>query len=124
MILYAFQIAANVFLVFAIAKKNKVCSFLSAGCYIGTVAAHFFMEGIRVGIDIIAFAVVSAIGVILLGPVFSNEQEKKNAHKSGSISFTSGTSEIEKISRLKDLLDRGIITQEEFDAKKKDLIDK
>lgn len=33
------------------------------------------------------------------------------------------TDRIEKLTRLKDLLDKGIITQEEFDEKKKQLLE-
>lgn len=52
--------------------------------------------------------------------VFCEQQFEKQSNQSTSLQNTK--SNIEKLTHLKELFDRGIITQEEFDAKKKQLL--
>ena len=50
-------------------------------------------------------------------------QEKKDAVATVSPSIASSASNADELKKFKELLDSGIITQEEFDAKKKQLLD-
>ena len=55
----------------------------------------------------------------LLQPHFTTRPIKKNGEKDVNANNLSSADEIKK---FKDLLDSGVITQEEFDAKKKQLL--
>lgn len=60
-------------------------------------------------------------GAVFLGFAFSKLKDKPKA--AAAAPKPSGVSDIyEKLTHLKELLDKGIITQEEFDAKKKDIL--
>lgn len=63
------------------------------------------------------------INAILSGIAFSNKAEFNSNAPSQVISQrVVESSSTERLIKLKDLLDRGIITQEEFDAKKKEIL--
>ncbi len=49
--------------------------------------------------------------------------ELKNAEKNAPVTVIASTSSADELKKFKELLDLGIITQEEFDAKKKQLLD-
>lgn len=60
-------------------------------------------------------------GAVFLGFAFSELKDKPKA--AAAAPKPSGASDTyEKLTHLKELLDKGIITQEEFDAKKKDIL--
>ena len=65
--------------------------------------------------------VMKAISYLLANPPTANtaSAQASNASTSGS---SSSSNEAEQLKRFKDLLDSGIITQEEFDAKKKEIL--
>ena len=58
--------------------------------------------------------VMKAISYLLANPQQSSMQPTQSASANGS--------EAEQLKRLKDLLDSGVLTQEEFDAKKKQIL--
>ena len=58
--------------------------------------------------------VMKAISYLLANPQQSSAQPTQSASTNGS--------EAEQLKRLKDLLDSGVLTQEEFDAKKKQIL--
>lgn len=58
--------------------------------------------------------VMKAISYLLANPQQSSAQPTQSASANGS--------EAEQLKRLKDLLDSGVLTQEEFDAKKKQIL--
>lgn len=58
--------------------------------------------------------VMKAISYLLANPQQSSAQPTKSASANGS--------EAEQLKRLKDLLDSGVLTQEEFDTKKKQIL--
>ena len=66
------------------------------------------------------------VGVLLLGLAFQKKRvpAKVMANASSTSTTTAIGTEtaIEKLTKLKQLLDEGIITQEEFEAKKKQLL--
>ena len=63
------------------------------------------------------------INAILSGIAFSNKAESNSKATSQVISQrVVESSNAERLIKLKELLDRGIITQEEFDAKKKEIL--
>ena len=53
--------------------------------------------------------------------LLSNPQQNAQPTQNGSAPVANG-SEAEQLKRLKDLLDAGVLTQEEFDAKKKQVL--
>ena len=57
---------------------------------------------------------MKAISYLLANPQQSSAQPTQSASTNGS--------EAEQLKRLKDLLDSGVLTQEEFDAKKKQIL--
>lgn len=71
----------------------------------------------------IATALIIA-GAVLLGMVFSdNSEQSAAATVSTAVTPTTDYSDaIEKLTKLKSLLDAGIISQEEFDAKKAEIL--
>ena len=69
----------------------------------------------------IAASVLFAIGSILLGVFFAQYRVIKPDKHNYSIE---GATKIDKIVRLKELLDIGAITQEEFEAKKRQIIER
>lgn len=62
------------------------------------------------------------IAVVLSGLVFST-REKKAHLVTATPELTEGTSTIDKLVKLKSLLDSGAITQEEFNTKKKEILE-
>lgn len=69
--------------------------------------------------------VMTGIMYFLLGIVYSKMPSAKKARVNQNVSSVTVVqgSQIERLSRLKDLLDKEIITQEEFDAKKKEIME-
>lgn len=53
--------------------------------------------------------------------LLANPQQNSQPAQNGSAPAANG-SEAEQLKRLKDLLDAGVLTQEEFDAKKKQVL--
>ena len=68
------------------------------------------------------FTLLLAIGTILAGVVFST-REKTKTNKDMVARQSADLSNIDKLVKLKSLLDSGAITQEEFDEKKKDMME-
>ena len=66
------------------------------------------------------------VGVLLLGVAFQTKKESAKPIATATdttVTVALGTeTAIEKLTKLKQLLDDGIITQEEFDVKKKQLL--
>ena len=66
---------------------------------------------------IIVISLVLSIGILLLSPRMKKQQNRTNAE----IAHTK-SNRIENLTKLKELLDSGAITQEEFDEKKKQIL--
>ena len=84
-----------------------------------------FMSTIAVATSsgVTKFALVknyAEIGSVLSQKI--NERQENTAHQATTSAPTSQPSAMDDLKKLKDLLDAGIITQEEFDAKKKQLL--
>lgn len=79
---------------------------------------HIYLPGT---VASILFSLLLFIAVILSGIVFSTRISKTQKGISSSIS-ENDTISIDKLVKLKSLLDRGIITQEEYNVKKKEII--
>lgn len=63
---------------------------------------------------------MKAISFILANP---QGMGASTPQRSEASAVSSSTNEAEQLKRFKDLLDSGIITQEEFDAKKKEILE-
>ena len=75
--------------------------------------------------DIATMCLVLAIFVPILPPIFMQDkinQAIKGETADNTSSKDNNISDIEALEKYKELLDKGIITQEEFDAKKKQLL--
>ncbi len=58
----------------------------------------------------------------LLSQINNIIAQNKNAKKTATVSTTIQVSPADELKKFKELLDAGVITQEEFDAKKKQLL--
>ena len=61
----------------------------------------------------------------MLGIAISSKESKialRIKNDKELVTYSSVDSDLERLTRLKDLLDKGIISQEEFDLKKKDIL--
>ena len=69
----------------------------------------------------VVLMLLECAGAVFLGFAFSKLKDKPKA--AAVAPKPSGVSDIyEKLTHLKELLDKGIITQEDFDAKKRDIL--
>lgn len=70
--------------------------------------------------------VIEIVGTIMMGLALNiddaQESSSKTAGSSGIHSRTPAESQMDRLAKLKDLLDNGVISQEEFDAKKKQIL--
>lgn len=92
---------------------------------LGIVAAVFYVINvffIRINLPTILTFIPSIAGCVMTGLAFSNKLVEQVNHTGSKQIAENSDSKIEKLSKLKELLDRGIITQEEFDEKKKQLL--
>ena len=72
----------------------------------------------------IALLLLESAGALCLGFAFSELKDKPKTIVAATAPKASGVSDTyEKLTHLKELLDKGIITQEDFDAKKRDILD-
>ena len=101
-------------------KKPRPLALISAGIwFIGIVFNYYVFDGGRrlhrstLG-GLLAFSLFS-LGAILFA---FTEAPKRNVKKAQSTTST----KIESLSKLSDLLDKGIISQEEFEAKKQNIL--
>lgn len=84
-----------------------------------TIYLFFLFGGAMWGM--IIQPLLECAGAVFLGFAFSELKDKPKA--AAAAPKPSGASDTyEKLTHLKELLDKGIITQEEFDAKKKDIL--
>lgn len=70
--------------------------------------------------------IVRIVGTIMIGLALdiddAQDSRNKTVSSSGIHSRTSAESQMDRLAKLKDLLDNGVISQEEFDAKKKQIL--
>lgn len=108
---------------------------------LGTIAAGFaavrlvaiiinnLIEGYEFSFEAIAWGVLITVSAMLLGLTYdgyANSVSVSKTHvpvrENAVAQNTLQTNNVEKILRLKEFLDQGVITQEEFDQKKKELL--
>ena len=115
-------LAGYVFIALAIQeKKNKtIYEILSIALFlIGCIASQIALYG-KVSGDNIAFALE---GFVLIAIVLENVPQAQTTKTVKQPPKTAKSdNRIEELTKLKDLLDTGVITQEEFDAKKKQIL--
>lgn len=101
-----------------------------------TAAVRFFIPAVYVIIIIISgsffinFAslrtvvmpLLESAGALCLGFAFSELKDKPKLAAAAAPRASGVPDTYEKLTHLKELLDKGVITQEDFDAKKKDLL--
>ena len=122
-------LAGYVFIALAIQeKKNKtIYEILSIALFlIGCIASQIALYG-KVSGDNIAFAledfVLIASPILLACIVLENVPQAQTTKTVKQPPKTAKSdNRIEELTKLKDLLDTGVITQEEFDAKKKQIL--
>ena len=116
-------LAGYVFIALAIQeKKNKtIYEILSIALFlIGCIASQIALYG-KVSGDNIAFALEDF--VLLACIVLENVPQAQTTKTVKQPPKTAKSdNRIEELTKLKDLLDTGVITQEEFDAKKKQIL--
>lgn len=70
----------------------------------------------------IVLLLLECAGAVFLGFAFSGLKDKPKVLAAAAPQASGVTDTYEKLTHLKELLDKGVITQEEFDAKKKDIL--
>lgn len=94
--------------------------------FVSSVGTHWWLKGIKIGSSSgrINFLLVKNQDAIheVISNLLIERQNKKNSEKKVEQSPVSASSSADELKKFKDLLDSGIITQEEFDAKKKQLL--
>ena len=96
----------------------------------GVIAAavRFFIPAIQIIINSgslrsIALLLLECAGALCLGFAFSELKDKPKAVAATAPKASGVSDTYEKLTHLKELLDKELITQEDFDAKKKELLD-
>lgn len=100
-----------------------------------TAAVRFFIPAVYFIINIIrgdlinslslwriALLLLESVGALCLGFAFSELKDKPKAAAAAAPKTFGVSDTYEKLTHLKELLDKGIITQEDFDAKKRDIL--
>lgn len=104
-----------------------VSSVLIALRYLVTIFGNKIAVGIF-GFHLSSFLINLGLilGVLMMGLAFGDNlfkhSETANSKANGNGNVTSGESQIERLIKLKELLDKGVISQEEFEAKKKQIL--
>lgn len=128
-------VIAYLFLLISVISKKELLGYFAAACFIANRVIYIFSlvpPGYRLKylfrLDTFDTpdnlnAIIFAVGAVFLAYCFS---AKYQAAKSASPSVrapSNSSNTLDALLRLKELLDSGIITQEEFDAKKKQLLE-
>ncbi len=71
---------------------------------------------------IVLVPLLECAGAVFLGFAFSELKDKPRAAAAAAPTASGVSDTYEKLTHLKELLDKGIITQEDFDAKKRDIL--
>jgi len=101
-------------------NSSMTTAIISAVARMIYLAIIAIMGGGTSGVNVIT-ALLYAVGVIMIGLAFST-QKKNVAPVSNAPIRSQSSNSIEQITKLKGLLDKGIITKEEFEAKKKEIL--
>ena len=108
-------------------KKNAITiGIVSAGLiiirgFLGGVRNDYFWETVPYALN--EWTVLLAAAAILICVVVRNTPQIKPIKTSQPTIAQKTDNRIEELTKLKDLLDAGVITQEEFDAKKKQILE-
>ena len=124
------SLAGYVLIALTIQEKKNTTKYeiLSIALFlIGCVASEIARYG-EVSVDNIAFALEDFVLIaspILLGCIVLENVPQAQTTKmvKQSPKIAKSDNRIEELTKLKDLLDAGVITQEEFDAKKKQILE-
>lgn len=110
-------------------RSAKTRGMITAAVRFFIPAVYFIIIIIRGSIFInsssllsIALLLLESVGALCLGFAFSELKDKPKATAAAAPKTFGVSDTYEKLTHLKELLDKGIITQEEFDAKKKDIL--
>lgn len=118
---YVLDILCYVLLMCAVGKKQsapKLC-ITAALAELGSVIASWILSHYSPGVDVIFNQLVFVASIVLSGLVLKNLPVKKQTF---ATTAQPSVSKVETLTKLKSLLDAGAISQEEFDAKKKQLL--
>ena len=113
-------------------KSAKTLGTIAAGfaaVRLVAIIIHALIEGYEFPFENIAWGVLITVSAMLLGLTYdgyANSVSVSKTHvpvrENAVAQNTLQTNNVEKILRLKEFLDQGVITQEEFDQKKKELL--
>ena len=110
-------------------RSAKTRGMISAAVRFFIPAVYFIISIIRGSIlinsgSLLSFALLllESAGTLCLGFALSELKDKSKAVAAAAPKASGVSDTYEKLTHLKELLDKGIITQEEFDAKKKDIL--
>ena len=130
-----FTLASWIPLLLAVFKRDKAKTLcfasagLRAGNFVATLVAYIAMSIRVTGILRLILTTLLACGSIVLAGISMQTGEKSvtarpaaSAAPAAAPAAVDTTTRIDKLMKLKALLDNGVLTQEEFDAKKQELL--
>lgn len=110
-------------------RSTKPMGMITAAVRFFIPAVYFIIIIIRDSLFInsssqlsIALLLLESVGALCLGFAFSELKDKPKAAAAAAPKTFGVSDTYEKLTHLKELLDKGIITQGDFDAKKKDIL--
>lgn len=107
-------------------RMGIIAGVIAAVAFVANIIGNLTIIG-SIGISFIGFlsSLVTIVGVLLVGLSLEGLATRKVAAvaSGGKVKIQQGSDNtIERLTRLKALLDKGIITQEEFETKKKQIL--
>ena len=114
-------VVCTLFEVIGLNRKNAKMICIVAGALL----AVRFLLGFEYFLSDIA-DILEIVGIIMMGLALNIDDAQDSSSKTASTSsihsMTPAESQTDRLAKLKDLLDNGVISQEEFDAKKKQIL--
>ena len=114
-------VVCTLFEVVGLNRKNAKMICIVAGALL----AVRFLLGFEYFLSDIA-NILEIVGIIMMGLALNIDDAQDSSSKTASTSsihsMTPAESQMDRLAKLKDLLDNGVISQEEFDAKKKQIL--
>ncbi len=125
--LFIWAVVCILFVVIGLNRKNaKTISIVAAALLVVKFLLTTLSNSFHLNFTNILFNTIPIIGTIMIGLVLNIDDVKTSSGKtasSNSINLTTpAENQIDRLTKLKDLLDNGVISQEEFDAKKKQIL--
>ena len=112
----ALAIVADIMFIVLTVNREKSMGYAAAGVFVLSYLVGIIFLDRSLPLEMLLWLA----GLILAGLVYGDMPKRRAAAPKAAQSSTAGT--IQRMEKLQGLLEKGVITQEEFDAKKKQLL--